>query len=397
MIGVIWVLLSMGRKALVFMDLNECRQHLDKIDDEILELFSKRMEIVSAVADFKRANSMPVLQKDREREILDRISENSTEELSGYSRLLFSSIMDISRSYQAARNSLSGTLSEKIKTAIAETNSCFPKNCVVACQGIDGAYSSLACDKILPGSDILYFKSFEGVFSAIDKGLCKYGILPIENSIHGSVNQVYDLMKNFSFYIVRSLKLKINHALLAKGETALSDITDIYSHEQAIGQCSQFLKEHPNIRVHICENTAVAAKFVSESDCPGAASISSPECASLYGLNVVCNAVADSDSNFTRFICISKNLEIYPGANKISLTLRALNKPGALYSLISRFAVLGINITKLESRPIAGRNFEYLFYFDIDASVYSAEVLRLLDEFCSDPENAVFLGSYTEL
>ena len=379
------------------MDLNECRQTLDKIDDEILRLFLKRMGIVSAVADFKRANNLPVLQKDREREILARIGENSTEELSGYSRLLFSSIMDISRSYQATRNSLPGKLSEKIKDAIAATNNRFPKNCVVACQGIDGAYSSLACDKILPGSNILYFKSFEGVFSAIDKGLCKYGILPIENCIHGSVNQVYDLMKNFSFYIVRSLKLKINHSLLAKNGATLSDITDIYSHEQAIGQCSQFLKEHPDIRVHICENTAVAAKLVAESENPGAASFSSPECASLYGLSVVCDGVADSDSNFTRFICISKDLEIYPGANKVSLMLHALNKPGALYSLISKFAVLGINITKLESRPIAGRDFEYLFYFDIDASVYSDEVLRLLDEICSDSEDAVFLGSYTEI
>lgn len=380
------------------MELSECRKNLDRIDDEILKLFLERMETVSEVAKYKKEKDMPVFQSGREREIFAKIARNSGEEMENYSKILFSVLLDLSRSYQAASIcDPGGEISSKIRAAMENTAAVFPKNAVVACQGVDGAYSQLACEKIFSSPSILYFKSFEGVFSAINKGLCRYGILPIENSIHGSVNQVYDLMKNYNFSIVRSIKLKVNHALLAKSGAKMEDITDIYSHEQAIGQCSQFLKRYPDIRVHICENTAVAAQLVANSKEAGAASISSPECAAHYGLDIICDAIADSDSNYTRFICISKELEIYPGADKISLMLRAEHRPGALHAVISRLATAGLNITKLESRPIAGSDFEYLFYFDIDVPACTDEVLFLLDELCSNNKNSVFLGSYSEI
>ncbi len=379
------------------MNLNECRQEIDKINNEILELFLKRMEVSSAVADYKLANNMPVLQPEREKAILDEVAEKSGEDMADYATALFSDIMTLSRAYQESRSfKEESRVVSDINDAIKNTPKEFPKTAIVACQGVAGAYSQLAANKIFSDPQILFFKNFDAVFSAIEQGLCRYGILPIENSLHGSVNQVYDLMKNHNFYITKGIKLKINHVLLAKEGGSLSEITDIYSHEQAIGQCSDFLKDHPDIKVHVCENTAVAAKLVAQSDNPALASISSPECAEIYGLSKICDRIANADNNYTRFICISPKAEIYPGVDKISLMLSTEHKPGALYSLISRFAVLGLNITKLESRPIAGSKFEYLFYFDIEGSISSRKVISLIGDICQKNQNSVFLGSYSE-
>ena len=160
---------------------------------------------------------MGTLQKGREREILQRMSEAAGDEFADYARILFSTLMDLSKSYQNKKNaSKNGVLVGKIKTAIENTPKLFPTKGVVACQGIEGAYSQIACDKFFKNANILYVKNFEGVFNAVEQGLCKYGILPIENSIHGTVNAVYDLMRNFNFHIVKSMKLKINHALMTK-------------------------------------------------------------------------------------------------------------------------------------------------------------------------------------
>lgn len=379
------------------MDLEELRNKIDAIDDEILKLFLKRMEIASKVADYKKENNISTLQKGREREIFKRISELSGTEMADYSRILFSTLMDLSKSYQNKKNAeASGELSEKIKKALADTPKIFPQSGTVACQGIEGAYSQIACDRLFKQPDIKYVKNFEDVFKAVEDGACSYGILPIENSIHGTVIAVYDLMKNYNFHIIKSIKLKINHALMAKQGTKLSDIKEVVSHEQAIGQCSEFLKEYPNIKVTVCENTAVAAKLVADSGRCDIAAISSLDCAEVYGLSVLNEKVSNSDSNFTRFICISKELQIYPGADRISIIMNLPHTPGALNSTISKFAMAGLNLTKLESRPIAGRDFEFSFYFDLEASIYAEETVAILDELASGNNNLIFLGSYLQ-
>ena len=242
----------------------------------------------------------------------------------------------------------------------------------------------------------MYFNSFEGVFTAVEKGLCQYGILPIENSSYGSVGTVYDLMQNYNFHIVKGIRLRISHNLMAKPGTKMSDIKEIVSHEQAIGQCGDFLKDLKDVKITICENTAIAAKIVAESDRNDIAAISSKECVDLYGLEILKKHIQISDNNYTRFICISKKLEIYPGANRISLILSLPHVPRSLYHTIAKFAALGVNLTKLESRPIPGSDFEFMFYFDLDASVYSPELINLLSELESQPETFVFLGCYTE-
>ena len=235
------------------------------------------------------------------------------------------------------------------------------------------------------------------MFSAIEKGLCQYGVIPVENSTAGSVNAVYDLMMRHDFRIVRSLRLKVDHNLLANPGAKLSDIREICSHEQAIAQCSAFLQEHPEITVVRCENTAAAAKRVAQSGRKDVAALSSRSCAELYGLTCLASNIQDQGNNFTRFICISKNLEIYPGADRTSLMMVLPHRPGSLYKVLSRFYALGINLNQLESRPMPERNFEFMFYFDLETSVYTPQFQQLMAELPSLCEEFSYLGSYSEV
>ncbi len=379
------------------MDIQELREQVNEIDKELVEAFDRRMHVSLEIAKYKKENGLPVFDPAREREVLNNQTAAVGDDMAMYVKLLYNTIFDISRSYQQRYITQRTALTNHIARAIEETPKVFPKQAVVACQGVEGAYSQQACDKLFALPGIMYFKRFEGVFQAIESGLCKYGVLPIENSSNGSVTEVYDLMRKYRFSIVRSVRLKVDHRLLAKPGTKLEDIREIVSHEQAIGQCSEFLKTIKNVKITVFENTAMAAQMVSQSNRNDIAAISSPACAALYGLSVLKTEIANSDSNFTRFICIGKQLEIYPGADKISLMLNVQHKPGALYNMIAKFSALGLNLTKLESRPIAGTDFEFMFYFDLDASVYDEAAIQLLSELDEGPETFTYLGSYTEI
>lgn len=378
------------------MDIESLRAQIDKIDDEITKIFTERMEVSQQISQYKRDNKLLVLDRSREREILARVTKDAAPELEVYIKTLFSTLFSLSRSYQNALLAQGNPLADEIRNAAAQTPALFPTKAVVACQGVEGAYSQIAADKLFSLPNIMYFNTFEAVFQAVEKGLCRYGILPIENSSHGSVTQVYDLMKQHNFHIVRGLKLKIDHSLLAKQGVKLTDIKEIYSHEQAIGQCGEFLDGLKGVKVTVVENTAVAAQMVAQSERTDIAAISSHNCAELYGLSVLGADVQDNSNNFTRFICISQKLEIYPGANKISLMLSIPHRPGSLYETISKFSALGLNLTKLESRPVPEKDFEFMFYFDIDASVNSEPVISLLCELAGSTDQFDFLGNYSE-
>ena len=378
------------------INLDNIRKDIDSIDSKLAQLFKERMEKSLEVARYKKENNLAVLNDRREKEILHKVSEEVGEPFDGYARLVFNTIFDVSRSCQNNYLARKSDLAERIQQALEETPKIFPKKAVVACQGVAGSHSQAACEKLFEVPSIMYFNSFEGVFNAVEKGLCQYGILPIENSSYGSVGTVYDLMQNYNFHIVKSLRLRISHNLMAKPGTKMSDIKEIFSHEQAIGQCGEFLKTLKDVKITVCENTALAAKMVAESDRTDVAAISSKECLDLYNLELIKKHIQVSDNNYTRFICISKNLEIDPGSNKISLILSLPHVPCSLYHTISKFAALGINLTKLESRPIPGSDFEFMFYFDMDASIYSEELINLLSELENQPETFVFLGCYTE-
>ena len=379
------------------MELNNYREHLDTIDKELLRLFIERMAIAGEIAQWKQQNSMPVLDLRREKEKLRAMEEMSPEDLKEYSVSLFSLMMELSRSYQNRIIHPASAETLAIEQALKETPQLFPETAIVACQGVEGAYSGIACEKLFKRPSIFYFSSFDAVFSAIEKGLCRYGVIPVENSTAGTVNAVYDLMRKHDFRIVRSVRVKIDHNLLVKPGTKLEDIREIYSHAQAIAQCSAFLQSMPNVKVIPCENTAVAAKKVAESQDKGIAALSSRSCSKLYGLEILKADVQDSGNNHTRFICISKNLEIYPGADRTSLMMVLPHEPGSLYRLLSRFNALGINLTKLESRPMPERSFEFMFYFDLDTSVYSPRFIQLMGELPDISEEHEYLGSYSEV
>ena len=379
------------------MDLQDLRKEIDSIDDELVRLFGQRMEIAAKIADYKKENGLPILVPAREREKLADVAKKAGPEMSNYTRVLYSMLFELSRSYQGKRNTTTSPLYNRIVEAIEQTPQLFPQAPMVACQGVEGAYSQIACEKIFKDPFIMYFKNFEGIFQAIDKGLCQYGILPIENSTAGSVKKVYDLMIRHNFSIVRTFRLKIDHNLLAKPGAKISDIKEIYSHEQAINQCGEFLHNLSGVKVIPVENTAVAAKMVAESNRRDVAALSSRNCAELYGLNCLAASIQDKGNNRTRFICISKNLEIYPGSDKTSIMMVLNHKPGALYKVLARLYVLGINVTKLESRPIPDRDFEFMFYFDLETSIYSEEYVQLMCELEDLCEEFKYLGSYSEV
>ena len=379
------------------MDIQELRNQIDEIDNELVRLFCQRMDVAAHIADYKQANNLPILVPAREREKLADVAEKAGPDMANYTRVLYSMLFELSRSYQSKRNMVLSPLHHQIIQSIETTPKLFPQTPMVACQGVEGAYSQIACEKIFKTPSIMYFKNFDGVFTAIEQGLCQYGILPIENSTAGSVKKVYDLMIKHNFSIVRTFRLKVDHNLLAKPGTKLSDIKVIYSHEQAINQCADFLRELHGVKVVPVENTAVAAQMVASSEDIGAAALSSRSCAQLYGLVNLAASIQDKGNNRTRFICISKKLEIYPGADKTSVMMVLPHRPGSLYRVMARLFTLGINVTKLESRPIPDREFEFMFYFDLETSIYSEEFIQLmceLDEFC---EEFKYLGSYSEV
>ena len=379
------------------MDIKDARNEIDKIDGELTDLFVKRMKLSKEIAAYKKENNLPVFDKTRERDILNKACDRAGSELENYISILYMTLFDVSRSYQKQLIGHSTELTSEIDRALKETEEVFPARSVVACQGVEGAYSQYACDKLFSTPSIMYFNRFQGVFQAVESGLCRYGILPIENSTAGSVNEVYDLMRKHHFYIVRSIKLRIDHNLLVKKGTKLSDIKEIISHQQAIDQCSEFLKTLKDVKITVCENTAAAAKMVAESQRNDVAAISSRNCADLYGLSVLSDTVQNNDNNYTRFICISKKLEIYQGSDKISMMFSIAHKPGTLYNVISRFSALGLNLTKLESRPMPGKDFEFMFYFDLNANIKEPKVLKLIGEFDDEFGKFTFLGSYTEI
>ena len=268
---------------------------------------------------------------------------------------------------------------------------------VIACQGIRGAYSQIAAERLFPEGSFLYFRNFDAVARAVREHLCDFGLLPIENNTYGSVKQVYQILGRQDISIVRGYRLRIRHQLLAKPGTRLKDLTAVCSHEQALGQCAAFLHslgEH--VKQVPCLNTAVAARMVAGSEEPGIAAISSPECADLYGLEVLKRRIADSDHNYTRFLCIAKEPRVSGDADRISLILSLPHRPGALAGVLDRFAREHINLWKIESAPIPGRDFEFRFYIDIEGSVRDPKVQGILDSLKADCPEFRFLGNYRE-
>lgn len=378
--------------------LEELRKQIDTLDDEIAKLYLERQSVVKKIGEEKARNRTAVADPSREKQIIARVTKSADDEQKIYLKRVFETIMETSRAYQRRLVAPVSPLADELRRVLMEGKKYFPVSSTVACQGVEGSYSSIAADKLFEIADITYFRNFEGVFQAVEKGLCDYGVLPIENSAVGSVNAVYDLMKKHRFYIVRSIKLKVCHHLLAKKGVKISDIKEIFSHEQAIGQCAEYLQKFAkDVKITACPNTAVAAEKVAASDRTDVACISSRNCADLYDLGILDGNIQDNDSNYTRFICISKNLQVFAPAGKISIMMTLPHESGSLNRVLNKFSTLGLNLTKLESRPLPGTDFEFMFYFDFEGQIENSDTLALIAELDRGSEQFFFLGSYYEV
>ena len=380
------------------MELSEIRKEIDAVDEEMTKLFVRRMACADQVAEAKRGTGKPVLDPGREREILAKVAERVGPALESEGKLLFSTLLSVSRGRQRAQLADDGMFAKTMAEAMSATPAIFPSKANVACPGAEGGYSQQAAVAFVKFPSLFYFRDFESVFTAVEEGMCEYGVLPIENSTAGSVTQVYDLMAKHDFKIAKALKLRIRHVLLAPKGVKLADVKEIASHPEAIAQCAEFLKAHQGVRTVPASNTAAAAAELAKSGRKDAAVIASRECAELYGLDILADDISDTTSNFTRFICISRKTEIYPDANKFSLMMSLSHRPGSLADILIRFGAVGVNLTKLESRPVPGSDFEFRFIFDFEASPHDVRVVKLLSSLASDPEveHFTFLGAYAE-
>lgn len=372
-------------------DLSEIRKDIDRIDNELIALFKRRMDCAKEVGIYKKANNIPVLNQKREDEILAEVQEKGGE-YGAAARLLFSNIMELSRALQHNITG-SGQALRDLITAAREMPSA--DGVTVAFQGIKGANSYEAAQRLFPGAVLTDRKTFEDVFDAVDKEEVTFGILPVENSTAGSVPAVYDLILKHRFYIVGALDMRIEHCLGGLRQSSLEDIEIVWSHPQALSQCEGYIARH-NLTPVPKANTAVAARDAAREKRLNVAAICTPRAAEEYGLRILDSGLQDNPYNTTRFIVISKQLYIAPDANKISLCFSLPHVKGSLYNLLCRFNSLGLNLTKIESRPAKGKDFEYLFYLDFTGSVHSENVIDLLSQLSEEMPEFSFLGNYRE-
>lgn len=375
------------------MDLLELRNEIDKIDSELIPLLLKRMSISEKVAQYKVERGIPVLNEEREQEILNNVAAKCGEQGETI-KTVFSATMDASRALQHKIIGGGKELRELVEKSQID-GKLTANGEPVACQGVDGAYSGITANTLFPDSPVKYYKQFEDVFEAVNKGEAIYGVIPVENSTAGSVHESYDLIMKYRFYVVGAYDLKIEHCLCAKEGTAYENITNVYSHPQALSQCGNFLKNFDFTGINF-SNTAAAAEYVANSSKRDIGVICSEFAAKKYGLKILKRNVQNNNNNRTRFIVISKKLVISSDANKISLIFSIADKTGSLYRVLGRFSMAGLNLTKLESRPIENENFNYHFYVDVSGSVKQQSALDLMCALYDELPEFEFLGNFNE-
>lgn len=375
------------------MDLKEIRNEIDRIDDQMIELFRRRMECSRQVAVYKMENGMSVFNSQREQEILDRVEEKAG--IYGSSaRQLYAAVMELSRALQ---HDLLGS-GQELKNRIFSAKKTVPyesSDISVACFGLPGAYSHMAAMLTFPNSSPDFCHSFNDVFFAVQSGRAQFGVVPIENSSAGSVADVYDLMLKYRFSVVSAVDIVVNHCLAAVKGTDPKNIKKVLSHPQALSQCSHFINS-AHIEYETAPSTSAAAKIVSESGRTDIAAICSEDAAEKFGLEIVLRGFQNDPSNTTRFIVISNELFIEDGADKISLCFSLPHTTGSLYNILCRFAADGLNLTKLESRPKKGTPFEYLFYLDFAGNIRDKRTLSLMCALSDELNEFSFLGNYKE-
>lgn len=373
-------------------NLEEIRQEINEIDEKLIKLFTRRMDCARDVGLYKKVNDVPILNTAREEEILREMMARGGEY--GFeAQLLFRNIMELSRALQHNIVGSGKEMKELLQSAKAEIP--YNKETRIATQGIKGANNHEAALKIFPDCEPRFYKSFNDVFGAIEQGEADYGVLPVENSSAGSVSDVYDLILKHRFFIIKSVDMPINYCLCSIKQADIEDIEEVWSHPQALAQCSNKISEN-SYRSMPSGNTAIAARDVAKSKRIDVAAICNKSAVKEYGLKILCENYENRNDNTTRFIVISKNLFIPDNADKISLCFALPHVTGSLYSVLCRFSSVGLNLTKIESRPMANGSFEYLFYLDFTGNVRNEKVVQLLCALSTELPEFSFLGNYNE-
>lgn len=375
------------------LNLENIRERIDKTDKEIVRLFEERMQIVKEVAEFKISTNKPVLDKEREKEKIAALTKMATDSFNQHGiEELFIQIMAISRKLQykiLAQHGISSSIH------FDEVKKIEKQKVKVAFQGVEGAYSQAAMFQYF-GDNIESFhvQTFSDAMKAASEQRADYAVLPIENSSAGMVSDVYDLLMEYDVTIVGECYLKVEHALLGLPNAKLSDIRTVYSHPQGLMQCSKYLEQHREWQQISQVNTAVSAKRVVEDGDPSKAAIASALAGNIYGLEVLERGVNDNKNNTTRFIVVS-NKKIYKDdANKVSVCFEIAHESGSLYNILSHFIYNNLNMTKIESRPIPGRNWEYRFYVDFEGSLSDSGVKNALNGIEAEASLLKILGNY---
>ncbi len=374
-------------------DLDKYRSEIDEIDSKLTELFLRRMKVTTAVGEYKKARNIPVLDAQREREVLKTKAElvETAEDKSAVTEF-FKSIMAISRRGQ--RKSVKE--SEIFAPLVAMEQTREPiKNPKVAYQGMAGAYTEEATVGFF-GEDVerTAFSTWEDVFVALEKGEMDYGVFPIENNSTGSIIQIYDLLNKYGHFIVGEYAVKVDHCLMACKGAKLVDLKQIHSHEQGLLQCADFLKNYPEWEGVACLNTAIACENIAKKGDLTLGAIGSKRAAKIYNLEILADEINMSNKNFTRFVVVSPVMECRENSEKISTSFTIPHKTGALHEIMTLCAVGGMNLTKIESRPILGQEWEYRFFMDFNSNVGENELKAVLIELCQTTAEFRLLGRY---
>lgn len=375
------------------LDLAEIRKKLDKIDEEIVSLFEERMKLTGDVAEFKIEAGKEVYDGEREKQKLEAVSAMAEDEFQKQAvKELFTQMMTISRRFQyKLMTERRFSLGNSFRAAES-----LPKDRVrVVYQGVEGAYSQEAALRYFgENTDMYHVEAWEDAMKEVEAGNADYGVLPIENSSAGSVIDNYDLLIKYHNYIVAEIFIPVNHALLGLPGAGAEDIRTVFSHPQALMQCSEYLNENRKWKQISVENTAVAAKRVLEEGDLSQAAIASETAGKLYGLKVLKPSINYNKSNTTRFIILSKEAVYRKDAGKVSICFELPHKSGTLYNMLSNFIYNGVNMLKIESRPIAGKNWEYRFFVDIEGNLSDASVENALMGISAEAGSMRILGNY---
>lgn len=366
------------------MNLEQIRAEIDEVNEGLTDLLVRRMKLVAEVAEYKHENNLAVYNPAREQSILNQVMARAGE-YAPYARTLFITLMQMSKQNEYA------TFCQKDPPKVMSVQTIKK----AAVQGIAGAYSHQAAAQLYPEAEILFFPDWESVFLAVQEGKADIGVLPAENSSAGSVVEISELLVKYNFHIKEACSLGIGHSLLVKPGLSMQGIRKVLSHPQALNQCREYLaKTLPGAELIAVSNTAEAAKMVAEGE-DGWAAIASGVCAELYGLDSLAENIAPQN-NRTRFFAVSPQSGILPGADKVSILFSLPHVEGSLFGALVPFACAGLNLTKLESRPFRGRDFEYKFFVDFMGSLSEPSVMAVIDMFRQELPELRVLGNYTE-